>query len=182
MSKLREDFRVVILGAGAGLFAISLALLIARIDAHYAYLTWLKESHYDEPFGGGVERLEWIPFGIWHLILSISASLLVHRYLATRLRSPFLLWQVIGIGSLLGWGLTVGLLVSMRCLMDGDLHVIEHLFNSNDLVFISRYLSTGFACSVFYGSVMKACSRQYTPQFDELAYDSASVDHLLKTD
>ena len=88
MNKLSEDIRVGMLGAAAGLFAISVALLIGRVDAYYAYLAWLDETHYNA-YGPGVEDLWWVPVGIWHLILSVTASLLAHRHLATRLRSPF---------------------------------------------------------------------------------------------
>ena len=180
MDKLSEDIRVGILGAAAGLFAISVALLIARIDAYYAYLSWMDQTNYDEYYRG-TESLWWIPVAIWHLILSITASLLAHRYLKNRLRSPFLLWQVIGISSLLGWGLTLLLLIGMDCLMSGNLYAYELMFNSPDAGMIAKYLSAAFACNVFYGSVMKACFKQYTTQFNELVSDSSTVDHLLTT-
>src|SRR5690348_1684500 len=105
MSKLKEDIRAGVLGAAAGLFAVSVWLLIARVDAYYAYLSWLHDTNFQQSWGRGVEDLWWVPIGIWHMMLSVTASLLVHRHLRTRLRSPFLLWQVIGSASLLGWGL-----------------------------------------------------------------------------
>ena len=177
MDKLREDFRVGILGAAAGLFSISIPLMIARIDAFYAYLAWLDQTTYVS-YDRGVENLWWIPITIWHLILTVTAALLAHRHLTTRVRSPFLLWQVIGIASLLGWGLTVFLAVGMECLMRGNLQTLHQALNFEATVNIAKYVSAGFACNVFYGSVMKASSRQYTMQFDELC-DSSSNDHLL---
>ena len=180
MSKLREDFRVGILGAAAGLFAISIALLIARIDAYYAYLAWLHETNYWGTNHEGVEDLWWIPVAIWHLMLSVTASLLAHRHLTTRLRSPFLLWQVIGFASLLGWSVTFLLIMSIDCLMSGNLHPVQTLFASDDIAVITKYVSSAFACNVFYGSMIQASSRQYTAQFDELT-DSSNVDHLLTT-
>ena len=180
MSKLREDLRVGILGAAAGLFSISIVLLIARIDAYYAYMSWLETADYHNSYYRPVENLWWVPVAIWHLILSITASLLAHRHLATRLRSPFLLWQVIGVASILGWGLTALLIVGMDFLMSGNMYAPRHTFNSGDIAEITRFISVGFACNVVYGSVMKACSRQYTA-FNELASDSSSVDHLLTT-
>ena len=179
MRKLREDFRVAILGATAGLFTISIVLMIARVDAYYAYLSSVDESQFDNYYG--VENLWWVPVAIWHLILSVTASLLAHRHLTTRLRSPFLLWQVIGMASLLGWGLTVLLVAGMEGLMSGNFYAARHTFNSGDIVYITKYLSVGFACNVFYGSVMKASSRQYTAQVDELAGDSSNVNHLFPT-
>ena len=180
MSKLREDLRVGILGAAAGLFSISIVLLLARIDAYYAYMSWLEKADYHDSYYRPVENLWWVPVAIWHLILSITASLLAHRHLATRLRSPFLLWQVIGTASLLGWVLTVLLFVGMEGLMSGNMYAPRHTFNSGDIAEITKFISLGFACNVIYGSVMKASSRQYTA-FNELASDSSSVDHLLKT-
>jgi hypothetical protein len=179
VNKLREDFRVAILGAAAGLFSISVSLLIARVDAYYTYMSWLERTHYQESYYGPVENLWWIPIAIWHLILSITASLVAHRHLATRLRSPFLLWQVIGTASLLGWGLTVLLIVGMECLMSGSMYAPRHALTSGEIADIAKYVSAGFACNVLYASVMKASSRQYTGQFDELACDFSSVDHLL---
>ena len=178
MNKLKEDFRVGVLGAAAGLFSISVALMIGRIDAYYSYLSWLNETHYGERYYGGVEDLWWVPVAIWHLILSVTASLVVHRYLSTRLRSPFLLWQVIGTATLLWWGLTFVLMGSMEYLMRGH---VSFPFSPRELTMIAKYFSTGFACNVVYASMMKACSRQYTAQFAELPSDSSTVDHLLTT-
>ena len=178
MNKLREDLRVGLLGAAAGLFSISIPLMVARIDAFYAYLAWLDQTTTYGSYDKGVENLWWVPITIWHVILSITAALVVHRHLRTRLSSPFLLWQVIGFASLLGWGLTVFLAVGMECLMSGNLDGVHQALNFGETANIAKYVSAGFACNVFYGSVMKASSRQYTMQFDELC-DSSSNDHLL---
>lgn len=180
MNKLREDVRVGVLGAAAGLFSISVALMLARVDAYYSYLSWLNSTSYRETYyGGGVENLWWIPVGIWHLILSITASLLVHRHLTTRLRSPFLLWQVIGISSLVGWVVTFLLMFSIDCLMTGRLNPVQPIIIADDAVIIAKFLSAGFACNVVFASVMKASARQYSAQFDELASEVSSADHLL---
>ena len=165
MSKLREDLRVGILGAAAGLLSISVALLIARIDAYYSYLSWIEPTNYSL-YGEGVERLWWVPPASWHLLLSVVASLMVHRYLTVFRRSPFLLWQVIGITSLLGWGLTLVLLVSMEAVMNGNLNSLQYTLNSGEAGYIAKYVATAFASNVFYGSVMQASSRQYKEQLD----------------
>lgn len=179
MDKLKEDFRVGILGAAAGLFSISVSLLIARVDAYYAYMSWLEKTNYQESYYAPVENLWWIPIAIWHLILSITASLVAHRHLATRLRSPFLLWQVIGTASLLGWGVTVLLVVGMEGLMSGDLYAPRHTLTSGEIADVVKYVSVGFASNVFYGSLIKASSRQYSAQSHELASEFPSNDHLL---
>ena len=163
MSKLREDLTIGILGAAAGLFSTSITLLIARIDAYYAYLARIHEEGYINY--ERVDGLLWIPVSVWHIILSIVASLLVHRYLATRLRSPFLLWQVIGITSVFGWALTAFLVVGMSCVIEGDLSSLEHLMRPDDLLLIAKYAATVSTCNVFYASVISASSRQYAAQF-----------------
>jgi hypothetical protein len=139
--------------------------LIARIDAYYTYLSSLEWTSYTM-HGAGVERLWWIPAAFWHLLLSIVASLLVHRYLTVFRRSPFLLWQVIGLTCLVGWGLTLVLGLSMEMVMNGNLNSLEYTLNSGEAGYIAKYVATAFACNVFYGSVMQASSRQYREQFD----------------
>ena len=158
MNKLNEDLRIGIMGAASGLFSSSLVLLIARIDTYYAYLS---SSGYQ-----GVDRLEWVPVSVWHIILSAVASLAVHRYLTTRVRSPFLLWQVVGITSLFGWVLTALLIVSMRCVMEGDLSFLEHLMKPDDALLVAKYAATVSTCNVFYASVISASSRQYVAQLE----------------
>lgn len=168
MSKLREDLTIGILGAAAGLFSTSITLLIARIDAYYAYLARMQEETYR--CYERVEALSWIPASVWHIILSIVASLVVHRYLATRVRSPFLLWQFIGISSLFGWALTAFLVVSMSCVIEGDLstleYLIEQLIRTENGMLVAKYAATVSTCNVFYGSIVSASSRQYEPKFD----------------
>ena len=174
MNKLSEDLRIGILGAAAGLFSSSVTLLIARIDTYYAYLARLRETNYYADVQS-VERLSWIPVSVWHIILCIVASLLVHRYLMTHLRSPFLLWQVIGITSLFGWALSAVLVVSMRCVIEGDLSSLEHLMRPDDALLVAKYAATVSTCNVFYASVISASSRQYIAQLDsEVALDCIS--------
>lgn len=164
MSKLREDLSIGLLGAAAGLFSCSITLLIARIDAYYTYLSRIQEDTYREY--SGVEGLWWVPISVWHIILSVVASLLVHRYTTIRPRSPFLLWQVIGIASLYGWALSFLLAVSVDCIMSGNLSSLERSVRPAEVAFIGKYGATVFACNVFYGSVMNASSRQYVEKFD----------------
>ena len=167
MNKLSEDLRIGILGAAAGLFSTSITLLIARVDDYYAYLSAIQEETYR-----GYERvkeLSWIPVSVWHIILCVVASLLIHRYLETRIRSPFLLWQVIGITSLFGWALTALLVVSMTCVIEGDLNSLEHLMRTGDALLIAKYAATVSTCNVFYASVISASSRQYLAQLNSEA-------------
>ena len=168
MSKLSEDLSIGLLGVAAGLLSSSVTLLIARIDTYYTWLWDSSERDYHR-----VEDLWWVPASVWHIILSVVAALMVHRYLATRLRSPFLLWQVVGITTLFGWALTFVLVVSLNCILNGNLSSLEHFLNADDVLLTGKFAATVFACNVFYGSVMDASSRQYLGQFQpEVAVDS----------
>ena len=155
MRKLSEDFRIGTLGATAGLFSSSVTLLIARIETYYEWL------HRTEDYLRIQEDLWWIPLLLWHIVLSVVASFLVHGYLKTRLRSPFLLWQTIGITSLMGWALTFIVAVSVGAVMRGNFMTLDGLVLSSDVELIGKHFSTVFACNVLFGSVINASSRQY---------------------
>lgn len=164
MSKLKEDVSIGLLGAAAGLFSTSITLLVDRIDVHYAYLSRLQETRYGAY--GSVRELWWVPASVWHIILSVVASFVVHRYLTIHLRSTFLLWQVVGITALFGWALTFVLIVSLDCVVSGNLNSLDNLVRWDEVLFVAKYVATVFACNVLYGSVMSASSRQYIEKFD----------------
>ena len=164
MSKLREDLGIGLLGAAAGLFSSSVMLLIDRIDAHYSYLASLEETTDQVCFVNMIRELWWIPPTFWHVLLSVVAACVVHRYLKNRLKSPFLLWQVVGITAMLGWGLTFFLGFSLECLMTGNLNSLQYVLDSERLASFAKYTSAVFACNVSYGSVINAASRQYAEQ------------------
>jgi len=160
MSKLRAEIRVAMLGAAAGLFSISVFLLIARIDAYYTYLEEMTYSEFTY-YSRGVETLWWIPVAFWHVLLSIVSSLMAHRYLSTHRRSPFLLWQVIGLIVLSGWALTFSIAMGLESLMDGNTDSLEYLLSRVEFGFIAKYVSVVFACNVMYGSAIQASTREY---------------------
>ena len=164
MSKLIEDLRVGLLGAAAGLFSSSVLLLIDRIDSYYASL---RAAESEDQFCGtsGLHELYWLPLIFVHMLMSVVASFLVHRYLSNRIRSPFLLWQTIGITTLFGWGLAGFVIVGLQCAVRGNLYALEHLVTSVDWTLV-KYVSVVFACNVFYGSVINASSRQYAEVFE----------------
>lgn len=178
MQELKSDFRIGILGAAAGLFTSGVILLIARIDSYYHYLSWIQTDPYYER----VENLWWIPFAFWHIVLSVSAAVLVHRYLMGRVRSPFLLWQIVGMAALLGWGLTFALGLALDCIMRGDVN-LEFTMRVLKLDVIEKYVSAAFACNVFYGSVMNASCRQYFDQLNaQIASDRRDKERLPSYD
>lgn len=166
MKKLRRDMRIAMLGAAAGLFSISVFLLIARIDAYYSYLADITYGPYER----GVEDLGWLPVAFWHTLLSIVASLAAHRYLTTSRWSPFLLWQTIGFIVLLGWVFTLSSIVGLECLMDGNLN--SRLMTEVEATSVFKYVSSVFACHVMYGSAMQAASREYLEEKPDLCESS----------
>lgn len=158
MSKLANDIRIGWLGAFAGLFTSSLFLLVERVDAYYAYLSRLNEADYGV-YERGVDNLRWLPVSFWNVLMFTAASLLVHRYLATRWRSKFLLWQVISAGALLGWfcSLTAG--VGLECLMQGDLDALERVLTPLPNWYVIKFVATIFAANVAYGSMLESAAR-----------------------
>jgi len=82
MGKLRRDLRLALAGACSGLFSVSVFLLLARVVTYYDYLGFRDVNGYETSYNG-IEDLWWVPLVAWHVILSIVASLLMHRYPAT---------------------------------------------------------------------------------------------------
>ena len=168
MSKIREDLRIGLLGAAAGLFSSSVLLLVDRIDLYYSYLE-LNPAEADQVcYINNLRELSWIPLAIWHMLLSTVASFMVHRYLTKPLKSPFLLWQVVGITTLFGWALSYLLVMSIDCVMQGDFDVLAKSVATSKLAGVAKYVSVVFACNVFYGSLINASSRQYSERFEEI--------------
>lgn len=165
MRKLTEDLRIALLGATAGLFSSSVLLLIERIDTYYASLAKIEN---EDQFCGTNFLLElwWIGPTFLHMMLSVVASFVVHRYLTNRIRSPFLLWQTVGITTVFGWGLTLFLVAGLQCVIHGNLDPLQHLPSSTALANLAKYGSVIFACNVVYGSVINASSRQYAEQIE----------------
>ena len=163
MSKLREDVSVAMVGAAVGLFSISLFLLVARVEAYYDYLSWLEEESYAN-YERGVEDLWWIPVAFGHLLLSVMASLIAHRYLATRVKSPFLVCQAVGILALLGWGLAFFIAIGLQCLMRGETGSLEHVINSVRFGYLAKYISVVLAGNVLFGSAMLGSSRPHVEE------------------
>lgn len=158
MSKFRKDLRVGVLGAVAGLFSVSLFLLVARVDSYYEYLARIEASSYQE-YGGRVDSLWWIPVLLGQMSISVLVSLAAHRYLAGR--SPFLLWQAIGVGSLLGWFALMFVALGIDILMQGNIGAAERAIRLSDAILIAKYVAAVFACHVCYGSLINAAVREY---------------------
>ena len=159
MSKLRRDLRIGLLGAVAGVFSVSMFLLVARIDSYYEYLAWIGQiSH--ENYPRRVEDLWWIPVLLGQASLSVLAALAANHYLGGCLKSPFLLWQIIGVGSLLAWGLMFLVFFTVAGIMNGEMPSIGDI-ETRDFGYIAKYASAVFACHVCFGSLINASAREY---------------------
>ena len=156
MNKLGRDLKVATLGAAAGLFCFSLFLLFARIDTYYTYLERGSYENYV-----GVEDLSWLPFAVWQVVVSSVASLMAHRYMTIHRRSPFLLWQAVGLMGLVAWLATFVVAETVACLMSGNTEPLERTVLRLDAASILKYVSVLFASHVMYGSAMQSASREY---------------------
>lgn len=129
------------------------------------YLSRVHDPDYQYSYGK-VEDLSWIPVAFWQILLSVVASLLVHRYVRNAQDSPFLTWQAIGIVSLVGWVLTFSVAIGLGFLMNGEVVSWERLVGPDleTLTLIAKYVSAVFAANVFYGSLIQSSSRLYAQQ------------------
>lgn len=160
MGKLRRDLRIAMAGACSGLFSVSVFLLAARVQEYYDYLGWREQNGYAARYDPGVQELWWVPVVVWHVVLSIVAAFLIHRYLATERASTFLRWQAIGVVALVGWGLTVFIGIGMDCLIRGNTRAIEQTLSLVKLTWIAQFVAAVFASNVLYGSAIQAASAE----------------------
>jgi hypothetical protein len=100
-------------------------------------------------------------------VLSLVSSLIGHRYLTLRRKSPFLLWQLIGAFSLLGWVLTFSVFLVLESLTFGNTNSVTHLLRAINLASIAQYVAAVFACHVMYGSAIQASSREYLCEIEQ---------------
>ena len=159
MSKLRRDLRLAMAGACSGLFSVSVFLVGARVVTYYEYLRLRELDGYETPYRQ-VEDLWWVPVVVWHVILSIVASLLMHRYLTKSRASIFLRWQAIGSVVLAAWGLTLFLAVGMECLIRGNTTPVHQFFDMFKLVPVTQFVAAVFASNVLYGSAVQVAATE----------------------
>ena len=159
MNKLRRDLRIAMAGASCGLFSVGVFLMAERVNSYYIYLDWLETTRYQETYYGEVDKLTWLPVTVWHVVLSIVASLLMHRHLDSNRVSPFLRWQAIGVVALLGWMLTAFLFLSIECLSQGNLRSIEYTLSLVRYGSVARFIAMVFASNVLFGSAVQAASQ-----------------------
>jgi hypothetical protein len=160
MSKLRRDLRIAVAGACSGLFSASMYLLAARVTTYYDYVRFRAVYGYDERYDNVVEELWWIPIVAWHVVVSIFASLVIHRYLATGRVSTFLRWQATGLVTFIGWVLTAFLAIGLECLIRGHLWPIEQAWQMVKFVPLAQFVAAVFASNVLYGTAVQAAAAE----------------------
>ena len=160
MDKLRADFRTGMLGAFGGLFTFAVFLLVDRVVVYYDYMARIMET--SEYYGVHVEDLRWMPFSVWHVLLFVLSSFVVHRYFARRVASPFLLWQLIGLAALCAWGLSFSTVLVIDELMHPGFSSLERLMSVADNLHVARFVATVAASNVVYASFIQSAARQYT--------------------
>ena len=165
MNKLRRDVRLAIAGACSGLFSVSVFLLNHRILSYYDYIATAREYH------RFVEDLWWVPMVVWNVVLSMAASLLVHRY-ATGRATTFLHWQAIGFVALLGWTLTLFTGFSMDCLIHGRTFALEKFFNFARFIPIAHFVAAVFAANVLFGTAIQAAATEESIRQSEIIRDT----------
>ena len=164
MSKLRRDARLVIAGACSGLFSASVFLLGGRVVTYYDYLI-IREEY--------VEDLWWVPVVAWHVVLSIAACLLMHRYLPPSRASIFLRWQAIGMVALAGWVLTMATAIGLDCLVRGGTHPIAQALSEFRFITVSQFVASVFASNVLFGSAIRAASMESSSEATRVAESDA---------
>lgn len=160
MSKLRRDLRIAMAGACSGLFSFSVYLLAARVSAYYDYVRFIQANGYRIKYEAVVEDLWWVPVVAWHVVLSIVASLLVHRYLATNRVSTFLRWQAIGFLPLIGWVLSAFIAISLDCLIRGRTWAIGEAWSMVKFVPLAQFVAAVFTSNVLYGTAVQAAAAE----------------------
>jgi hypothetical protein len=160
MSKLRRDLRLAMAGACSGLFSVSMYLLAARVTTYYDYLSSRASFGYNERYEAVVEDLWWIPVVAWHVVLSILASLLVHRYVAAGRVSTFLRWQAIGFLPLIGWVLSAFIGISLECLVRGRTWPMEQVWSLINFIPLAQFVAAVFASNVLYGTAIQSAAAE----------------------
>lgn len=162
MSKLRKDLRLALAGACSGLFSVSVFLLGYRLLAYYDHLASRQLDDYEISYSASVHDLWWLPVVIWHVVLSVVASLLVHRYIDSSQTSTFFRWQIIGFIALAGWSLTVFTGITMDCMIRGNTVPVDHALRLVNLIPAAQFVAGVFASNVLYGTAIHVASTEDT--------------------
>ena len=160
MSRLRADFRTAMLGAFAGLFTFSVFLLVDRVEVYYEYRAHLNTEDYAH-YAHWVQDLRWMPFAFWHVLMFVLSTFITHRYFADLRDSPFLLWQLVGIGALCAWGLSALSIITLDALMHGRARDLETLARDIDFLYVAKFFASVFAANVACASFLHSAARQY---------------------
>lgn len=163
------SWRTILLGAVNGFISSVVLVLIERVasydaEVHERAATAVLASKGYITCGYHRNPMWWVLPSLWHIVLFIVASVLVHRFLAKRDRSVFILWQVVSCVVLAEWlmtvtvGATIDYLSGFRSLVSQLSWALEQAFSHRILTFIALV----FAVNVVYGTIMQIAPKHYS--------------------
>jgi hypothetical protein len=159
----------MLLGAVNGLISSVVLVLIERVASYDAEVreraaTAVLASKGHLVCGTHPNPMWWVLPSLWHIVLFIVASILVHRFLAKRDQSVFMLWQVVSCVVLAEWlitvtvGASIDYLSGFRSLASQLSWAIEQAFSPRVLTFIALV----FAVNVVFGTIMQMAQTHYS--------------------
>jgi len=153
--------RSFLLGAINGLFSCAILAIIERITIHYAEL----QEQIDMQSGPVGYILQRQPFWnvtncLWHVILFIAASLLLHRYLSSRIKSVLLLWVCVGAAVITGWALTF-LTVTILMEVSPLEKILKSMIYSSSQRSAFKFVAIVMSINVIYGTVVQMATKHY---------------------
>lgn len=152
IAKLKNNWRAVVLGLGAGLFSSGLCLFAYRIDEYYRALMEAQARAFMPRFihcASGQGPYWWVYVSGVHIFLYVVATLVVYRFLSKRETSVFMLWQYIGLSVIAGWLLLLIVEMIPRLLEGWPFHLISPVSPAG-----WKVLAVGFAANVIYGTAI----------------------------
>lgn len=164
--KWLSHWRSFLLGAINGLFSCAILAIIERITIRHAEL----QDQIDMQSGPVGYILKRQPFWdvtncLWHVILFIVASLLLHRYLSSRIKSVLMLWVCVGAAAIAGWALTfLSVTILMGFMVDGFSpleKILESMIYSSSQRSAFKFVSIVMAINVIYGTVVQVAAKHY---------------------
>lgn len=166
-------WRVSLLSILGGFCSSAIYLFAHRADEYFETLRHQEELAREafNPSGviacyfESIHPLWWVNASVWNIILFLLFGLLGHRLLGRRVRSVFLLWQIIGATVIVAGGLTVLVgVVEDGYLNQGALpweKILEGFIYTRHQIEGFKFVAVMVASNVIYGTILHVASRQY---------------------
>lgn len=153
-------WRACVLGAANGLFAGSVAQTVLWLHEEY------QRSHrptFSDMVIDYADPLPWWVLPALGFVAFIPASVLVHRYMARRVRSVMLLWQYVGLV-----GVFCGVLVTLIFTVIDNAHGADPPWDYREFISLSYLwiylMALAFAAviNLLYGAFIQSAVTHYT--------------------